>query len=193
MKKTLLIALLTLSFSTFAQTFSPGGPLAVFDANGDRVGEYLAPGQISVIVNGRQTIISANRLRLYSATSDLYFAQAGCQETAFINAPAELLHNPASFAPDGRVFVATSRTTSSQNVASYFDNVANACVNGASTINNALPTEAGPNLTAQFTAPFSLGPSPAAALATPSAPMNSTVVLGAIVALLALFAVFRLR
>jgi len=184
-----LIMLLAFSLlpSLQAQSFSPGGALVIRDSTGQVVGQSVGLGPVSVIINNHTVVLFVQRTRLTDFGEGLYFAQPNCQGTAYINLATVpfITYTPGEFAPDGTVRVSPSFTPTSRAVNSRYTDQTQQCTNQNLTI-QALDTEVGPNLKAQFSAPF-------AASAAPSAvPVNSIGFLLILVSGLAIFGVIRI-
>ena len=173
----------------FAQTFAPGGRFSVVDANGRLVGEYVGSREVFTLINGAPTVLLVTRSRLSSL--DLFFDQPGCQGQAFLGYSQDEVETPAAFAPDGTVRLASSRVGASVTIRSRYIDRIPLCSDETSTLQNALPTEVGPNVKALFAPPFTLGASPGSASA--AAPANSTWLIVTIVIALAILGIVRLR
>ena len=184
-----------LAGSVDGQTFAPGGPLEVRDSNGELVGNLIARGIVSVVINGHPTLLAVERSRLTDFGPRLYFAGSNCTGTAYISGDSTVTGSPtipAALAPDGTVRISPSFAGAPQTTLSYFHHPIGSCWNETNQLANALSTEVGPNLAAEFVPPFSTSASASIASAA-AVPFASIETLLALVAVIAVFALVRLR
>lgn len=189
----LALAVFLFAAAAGAQTFQPGGPMVLRDAQGRLVGQ-LEDDNVLVIINGRPTQLIATHAKLTSAYV-LYFDQPNCQGTALINQTSSSPVPIAAFAPDGTVRVATSFDVVTRNTASFYNDRPQTpnCTN-LSVPSSGLPTETGPNLKAMFQPPFSaVEGNVTTPVALSNVPANSVIVLSVLLGLLAIAAILRLR
>jgi hypothetical protein len=190
-----ITAMLILTATAAAQSFSPGGPLVVYDANGKIVGQVItlvgSNTYVSVIVNGRPTFIDVRR-PIIGESGILYFPQPNCQGDAFMDYgsvdPLNSLMARTFKAPDGSLRVNTSMTASPRAYASTWRNYNQECANLSGTLDVSFATEVGPNVATLFTPPFSIGPGN-----VPPLPATERVTLIALLLAVAAIAVVRLR
>jgi hypothetical protein len=180
--------------SAGAQTYQPGGPLVVRDANGHVVGQYDAFGRVNILINGHPVLFDVEPARLALFGVNLYFDQPNCQGTAYLDSAqfVSYVTTPAAFAPDGTVRIAPSRTSSSHLVASNYSDETSQCTNQAATLTTALATETGPAVRSAFTAPFAAAPGTLPALVV-DVPMNHRVLLAGILAAVLLIGIIKMR
>jgi hypothetical protein len=191
-----IFAMLLLAATAAAQSFSPGGPLIVHDANGKIVGQVLQfAGEyayVSVVANGHPLVVDVRRPIMAEGVPPLYFSQPNCQGDAFLDLssvdPNSALMLTASKAPDGTLRISSSTTGSPHAYASRYRSLTQECVNESATLSSAVPTEVGPNVATLFTPPFSVGPGN-----VPPLPATERVTLLALLLVVVAIAVVRLR
>jgi hypothetical protein len=184
-----LLAAILVCSSALAQTLTPGGTWTVRDANNKVVGPYMGGSSVFVIVNGYAVELQVTHSAL-SSIDTLYFPQENCQGNPFIAISgasflAGEVGTPAGQGPDGVIRIAPW-TQQPVPISAKSMGRFGSCANVTLGIPAALPTQAGPNISQQFTAPFSV-------VEGASAPMLSPIVILALIVAIVVLAIVQLR
>lgn len=193
---TAMLAACLLAAVVYGQTFQPGGPVVLRDANQRLVGQMVDSNDVSVNINGHSVLLIARRSELTSGDG-LWFDQLNCQGNAYITSATVSFgppSTPAFFAPDGTVRISPSLQETTLTLKSHYSDIGVPLCQNQTFLLNALSTEVGPNLKSMFQPPFSMGEGTVnGPAALSNVPTNSILYLALLLGILAVIAIVRLK